>query len=155
MGDYLRQPVAIKLTTDPDKNAFEDFPDLQNLLSFRRTSLWESGSGFTITWMPILLDGLSPALWVGTPVDRTAAIEWKKSLIGNIITIVMAMSLIIFFIANTIAKKIDSIKENILTGLDLVLNNNQEFEFIINTISNVCYYLSNHSFLIECRNCYC
>ncbi|MEN8143194.1 MAG: PAS domain S-box protein, partial [Thermodesulfobacteriota bacterium] len=128
-GNYLRQPLAIKLTTNPDTNAFEDFPDLQALLSFRRTSLWESESGFTVTWMPILLDGLRPALWVGSPVDRTAAIKWKQSLIGNIITIVLLMSVIIFFIANGIAKKIDSIKERILTGLDRVLNNSQEFEF--------------------------
>ena len=128
-GNYLRQPQAIKLTMIPDTNAFEDFPDLQALLSFRRTSIWESESGFTVTWMPILLDGLRPALWVGSPVDRTAAMKWKRSLISNIITIVMTMSLVVFFIANGIAKKIDSIKERILTGLDHVLNNNQEFEF--------------------------
>ncbi len=128
-GNYLRQPLAIQLTLDPDTNAFEDFPDLQTLLSFRRASLWESKSGFTVTWIPILLDGLRPALWVGSLVDRTAAIKWKKSLIRNIITIVLVMSVIIFFIANGIAKKIDSIKERILTGLDQVLNNNQEFKF--------------------------
>jgi PAS domain S-box-containing protein len=128
-GVYLHQPYAIKLTIDQGTNALEDFPRLQPLLSKRKAALWESATGYTVTWMPVILDGLRPALWIGTEVDRTAALKWKRSLIRNIITITLIMAAIIFVIANGIAKKIDSIKEQILTGLDQVMNNNQEFKF--------------------------
>jgi hypothetical protein len=70
-GDYLRQPYMIRLTTAPGTNAFEDFPNLQPTLSLRRSVLWESASNYTVAWMPILLNGLRPALWVGSPIDQT------------------------------------------------------------------------------------
>ncbi len=128
-GVYIHQPYAIKLTIAPGTNAFEDFPRLQTILDKRQAALWESATGYTVTWMPVILDGLRPALWIGTEVDRTAALKWKRSLIQNIITITLIMAAIIFVIANGIAKKIDSIKEQILTGLDRVINNNEEFRF--------------------------
>ena len=128
-GTYIHQPYAIKLTITPDTNAFEDFPRLQPLLSKRKAALWESPTGYTVTWMPVILNGLRPTLWIGTEVDRTAALKWKRSLIRNIITITLIMAAFIFVIANGIARKIDSIKEQILTGLDRVMNNNEEFRF--------------------------
>ncbi|MDT8334557.1 MAG: hypothetical protein RQ753_02565, partial [Desulfurivibrionaceae bacterium] len=128
-GEYLHQPYAIKLTIAPGTNALEDFPRLLPLLDKRKTALWESASGFTVTWMPVILDGLRPALWIGTEVDRTGARRWKNSLIANIIGITLSMAAIIFLIANAIAKKIDSIKEQILTGLDRVMNKHEEFRF--------------------------
>ncbi len=128
-GVYIHQPYAIKLTIAPGTNAFEDFPRLQPLLNKREAALWESATGYTVTWMPVILDGLRPALWIGTEVDRTAALKWKRSLIQNIITITLIMAAIIFVIANGIARKIDSIKEQILTGLDRVMNNKEEFRF--------------------------
>lgn len=128
-GTYLHQPSAIKLTIAPGTNALEDFPRLQPLLSKRKAALWESASGYTVTWMPIILDGMRPAIWVGTEVDRTAALKWKRSLIKNIFTITLLMAAIIFVIANAIAKKIDSIKDQILTGLNQVMNHNEEFRF--------------------------
>ncbi|MFO7605196.1 MAG: PAS domain S-box protein [Desulfurivibrionaceae bacterium] len=128
-GEYIHQPYSIKLTIAPGTNALEDFPRLLPLLDKRKAALWESASGFTVTWMPVILDGSRPALWIGTEVDRTAARRWKNSLITNIITITLIMAAIIFVIANAIAKKIDSIKEQILTGLDQVMNSNREFRF--------------------------
>lgn len=128
-GAYLHHPASTKLTTTPGSNALEDFPGLGSLLTPKKAILWESGSGDTITWMPVILTGQRPSLWVGTEVDRSAALEWKRSLIQNIITITLTMAALIFIIANGIAKKIDSIKEQILTGLDQVMNSNQEFQF--------------------------
>lgn len=128
-GDYLHQPTATKLTTTPGSNALEDFPGLRSLLTKKKALLWENSSEDTITWMPVMLADQRPALWIGTEVDRSAALEWKRSLIRNIITITLAMAALILLIANGIAKKIDSIKEQILTGLDQVMNHNQEFSF--------------------------
>lgn len=128
-GTYLHQPDTIKLTITSNTNALGDFPGLQPLLNGRKPALWENTTGYTVTWMPIVLDNLHPVLWIGTEVDRTAALRWKRSLIQNIITITLIMAAIIFVIANFIAKKIDSIKEQILTGLDLVMNSNKEFRF--------------------------
>lgn len=128
-GAYLHQPASSNMTTTPGSNALEDFPGLRPLLNQEKALLWESGSGETITWMPVILADQRPSLWIGTKVDRSAALEWKRSLIRNIITITLTMAALIFLIANGIAKKVDSIKEQILTGLDQVMNHNQEFNF--------------------------
>ena len=128
-GTYLHQPYAIKLTLVPGTNALEDFPRLQPLLSKRKVAQWKSASGYTVTWMPIILGGMRPAMWIGTEVDRTAALKWERPLIQNIITITLIMAAIIFVIANAITKKIDSIKEQILIGLNQVMNHNKKFRF--------------------------
>lgn len=128
-GDYLHRPNAIKLTLAPGPNALADFPRLQPLLNKGKVALWESDSGVTVTWLPVILDGRRPTLWVGTEVDRTAAVKWKNSLIRNIMTITMLLAALILVIARVIAKKVDSLKEQILTGLERVMNNTEEFRF--------------------------
>jgi PAS domain S-box-containing protein len=128
-GEYLHQPSTYKPAITPGANAWEDHPRLMPLLNERGAALWESAGGMTVTWMPVILGGSQPALWIGTGIDRTDALKWKRSLISNIITITLIMAALIFLIANAIAGKIDSIKEQILIGLDQVMNGNKEFRF--------------------------
>ncbi|MFH1020249.1 MAG: PAS domain S-box protein, partial [Pseudomonadota bacterium] len=102
------------------------FPDLASRMANNRPFVWEN-SNHSFTWLPLIFnDQLPPALWLGSPVDRSAAREWKLSLIYNIVGIVISIAIIVSLIANAIAKKIDRIKDTILSGLDSILNKGEE-----------------------------
>ena len=81
------------------------------------------------TWLPVALPDHQPVFWIVSPVDKTEAEKWKASLIRNIIIIILSLMVVIFFIANFLAAKIDAIKEEILTGLDTLLSREEEVEF--------------------------
>ncbi|MBU4177408.1 MAG: PAS domain S-box protein [Proteobacteria bacterium] len=103
------------------------FPNLASHLAENLPFVWENTSDQSLIWLPLIFnDHLPPSLWLGTPVDRSAAREWKLSLIYNIVGIVITIAVIVSLIANAIAKKIDRIKDAILTGLDSILNKGQE-----------------------------
>jgi PAS domain S-box-containing protein len=127
-GFYLQLPANLPPGLVPETNAFEDFPNLAEILADGRPAIQES-SAYTLTWMPLVLDGPAPSLWLGTPIDRSAAVAWKNSLIRNIITIILAVSALVLIIASLIARKVDHIKEQILTGLNRVMNHSEEFRF--------------------------
>lgn len=111
VGTYLHQPYTIKLTIAPSTNALEDFPKLQSLLSTRKASLWKSASGYTVSWLPLILDGMRPAMWIGIETDRTENLKWQKSLLRNIIITTMTITVLVAFAANTVAKWISSSKK--------------------------------------------
>ncbi len=107
--------------------AFEEFANLKRLLTSPHPLMWENLDGRKITWLPVVFsENLPPSLWIGTPVDRSAAQEWKLQLIYNIVGIVVIIILVVAFIANTIAQKIDRIKNAILTGLNRILTQGEE-----------------------------
>ena len=116
-----KHPVAI------DANILALFPGLVPRMTENRPFAWETESGHSFIWLPLIFnDSLPPTLWLGSPVDRSAAREWKLSLIYNIVWIVITIAVFVSLIANAIAKKIDRIKDAILTGLDSILNKGQE-----------------------------
>jgi len=108
-------------------NLLARFPNLAPRMADNRPFVWENESGQSLIWLPLIFnDRLPPTLWLASPVDRGAAREWKLSLIYNIVGIVISIAVIVSLIANAIAKKIDRIKDTILTGLDSILNKGQE-----------------------------
>ena len=111
----------------PGANLLALFPSLAGRMAENRPFAWENESGHSLIWLPLIFnDHLPPVLWLGSPVDRSAAREWKLSLIYNIVGIVISIAVIVSLIANAIAKKIDRIKDTILTGLDSILNKGEE-----------------------------
>ncbi|MBU0485966.1 MAG: PAS domain S-box protein [Proteobacteria bacterium] len=127
-GSYLHKAAPTPPSTITD-NGFKDFAGLDKLLAENKPVIWDDGRGQGVAWMPLAFVSGQPLIWIGNPVDRTAAEQWKSSLIHNIITIIVVLAAIIFLIANAIAKKIDSIKEKILTGLNTLLNEEKETSF--------------------------
>ncbi|MFA7348191.1 MAG: PAS domain S-box protein [Desulfurivibrionaceae bacterium] len=103
------------------------FSGLTPRMADNRPFVWENDSGQSLTWLPLIFnEKLPPTLWLGSPVDRSAAREWKLSLIYNIVGIVICIAIVVSLIANAIARKIDRIKDMILTGLDAILNKGEE-----------------------------
>ncbi|HIJ89808.1 MAG: PAS domain S-box protein [Desulfobulbaceae bacterium] len=116
---------ALPITSDA--NILDLFPGLATRMTDKLPFVWENVSGNRLTWLPLIFnDNLPPTLWLGAPVDRSAAREWKLSLIYNIAWIVFSIAVIVTLIANAMARKIDRIKDAILTGLDSILNKGQE-----------------------------
>lgn len=126
-GEYLHRPTTSGYRTS--RNAFADFPTLAATLASGRPELLETGGGFTVAWLPLTLDSSTPALWLGNPVDQSGAAQWRNALIHNILTIILVMSVLLFVIAGLIARKVDAIKEQILAGLDRVLNHGEAYRF--------------------------
>lgn len=109
-----------------ETNAFEVFRGLEPRLTGHEPFHWER-ENLLISWLPMIFNGTRNApLWIGVPVDRSAAEIWKKSLVENITWIVLTILVIISVIASLIARKIDRIKVAILTGLDNLLNRKEE-----------------------------
>ncbi|MBU2537953.1 MAG: PAS domain S-box protein [Proteobacteria bacterium] len=130
-GEIVHTPISFPALDTPHPIASgASLPSLFPGISTRMTDdhpfVWENASGHSLIWLPLIFnDNLPPTLWLGSPVDRSAAREWKLSLIYNIIWIVISIAVIVSLIANAIAKKIDRIKDSILTGLDSILNKGQ------------------------------
>lgn len=132
-GKIINTPLSLVRHKDqtPDlrigSNLLQNFPDLKKKIEKQLPFVWETDPETRFTMLPVIFnEKLPPTMWVATPVDRSAAQEWKLSLIYNIVWIVFIMILGISFIANAIAYKIDRIKESILTGLDRILNKEEE-----------------------------
>jgi len=132
LGAIVHAPISFpKLDTahpvTTGANIFAVFPGLSTRMKENRPFAWENDSGQSLIWLPLIFnDHRPPTLWLGSLVDRSAAREWRLSLIYNIVWIVISIGIIVALIANAIAQKIDRIKDTILTGLDSILNKGQE-----------------------------
>ncbi|MDG4476260.1 two-component system sensor histidine kinase NtrB [Thiovibrio frasassiensis] len=131
-GAIIHAPASFP-QLDPDHpiasgaNILGLIPALAPLMAENLPFVWENSTGLSLTWLPLIFnDHLPPPLWLGSPVDRSAAREWKLSLIYNIAGIVLCIAIVVSLIANAMAKKIDRIKDAILTGLDSILNKGEE-----------------------------
>lgn len=130
-GEIVHAPTSFPALDTPHPiasgaNLLSLFPGIATRITDDHPFVWENTSGHSLIWLPLIFnDNLPPTLWLGSPVDRSAAREWKLSLIYNIIWIVISIAVIVSLIANAIAKKIDRIKDSILTGLDSILNKGQ------------------------------
>ncbi|MEW6593527.1 MAG: PAS domain S-box protein [Thermodesulfobacteriota bacterium] len=130
-GDILsRPPAPADDETDSapqETSALREFPGVQPQLAEPHPFLWESRGERKVTWLPVVFaDGEAPAMWIGTPIDRSGAQEWKQALIRNILWIVLGTMVVVAAIASLIAAKIDRIKEAILSGLDRILNREED-----------------------------
>lgn len=131
-GDFLSRPQPSVKTARPpllstETSAFREFPGLQSHLAGKIPFLWENQADRKVAWLPaIFTEGEAPAMWIGTPIDRSGAQEWKQALIRNILWIVLGTMAVVALIASLIAAKIDRIKEAILSGLDRILNREED-----------------------------
>jgi PAS domain S-box-containing protein len=91
--------------------------------------VWADSENTKTAWLPISLADGKPLIWIGTSVDVSKSRQWKRSLIINIIWIVGSLTVIVFIIAQRLAAHADSIKEDILSGLDRILNKKEAVQF--------------------------
>ena len=113
-----------------NRNAFEEFPQLKSEGKKGDPLILEDKSQHKIVWMPLIFHAEKQAvMWVGTVVDETAIESWKFSLMFNAVVVICIMSLLVFIAANWITVKIDTIRKDLLVGLDDIINNEKRIVF--------------------------
>lgn len=116
--------------TQRGKNSFLDFPGLQDQLQGNEPIIWFKEETPKITWIPVIFSkARHAAMWIGKPIDRSDLKKWKESLVFNVLWIVLLVTVVVLYIANTLAANADKLKKEILTGLDKILNEEKEVHF--------------------------
>jgi PAS domain S-box-containing protein len=93
-------------------------------------SLIESSTGNQVAWLPLSFNpDHRPLLWIASPVDQSATLAWKAAITRNIFLIVAITGLMVFGIAHFIAGRLTTIKNEIVHGLDRILNHDEPVRF--------------------------
>jgi len=113
-----------------DCNAFAEFPGLKSEGRKGNPLILNDKGRNKIAWMPLIFHSERQAvMWVGTVVDESAIGSWKVSLMLNVVAVICMMSLLVFFTANWITVRIDTIQKDLLVGLDDIINNEKRVVF--------------------------
>lgn len=93
-------------------------------------SIIDSATGNQVAWLPLSFNpDHRPLLWIASPVDQSATLAWKTSTAKNIVLIVTITGLMVFGIAHFIASHLSTIKNEIVHGVDRILNHDEPVQF--------------------------
>ncbi|MEN8140977.1 MAG: ATP-binding protein [Thermodesulfobacteriota bacterium] len=82
------------------------------------------------SWLPLSFNkGYRPTMWVGRPVDLSSGQQWKSSLFKKLALIVTATALLVFGLAHFITSRLMLVRQEILVGLDQLLNHGRPARF--------------------------
>ena len=112
----------------PKGSAFQRFPGLQQIFSSEKAGLWE-GEGKQIMWVPMFYTEQSGALWVGRWVDPSPIAQFRNALTLRVLSIVFTLSLAVWFAARWVAKRADRISQELLDGVQNVLQDKEGVAF--------------------------
>ncbi len=133
-GEYLRG--CLKSDQDADNiacDAFAEFPSLKMDLSGGNPVMLKNGNNQKVAWLPIIFNTEDQAImWVGSVVDESATKQWKFFLLINVIEVILAMAVVVFLSASWIATRIDRIRADLLSGLEVIINKEQKVRFAWN-----------------------
>jgi PAS domain S-box-containing protein len=114
----------------PNHSAFVDFPGLRAHMTGNSLFIADSRQPQKYTFLPLSLNEEDLVdIWIGSRIDTSGAEQWKRSLVQNIAVILFITTLVVFFIAKYLAAKIDLLRQDMLTGLNRTLNDEQETPF--------------------------
>jgi PAS domain S-box-containing protein len=139
-GDYLRGCRKQSQTTETemggitgdgsDCRAFDEFPGLQSEGPNRDPLILRNSAGEKIAWLPLVFTEKAEAvMWVGRPVDESAIASWKFSLMVNVVAVLFFMFILIYLAANRIAARIDRMRNDLVGGLDMLMNKERRVSF--------------------------
>lgn len=89
-----------------------------------------SGQNGKTAWLPLYFGyEAHPVMWIGSVVDESAIVSWKRFVFTNVLSIVCLMGLVVFFAAGWINRRIDKIRTELLNGLDTILHHESQVQF--------------------------
>ncbi|MBU0681498.1 MAG: PAS domain S-box protein [Proteobacteria bacterium] len=119
----LYAPAQIPPYTPPTAIA-EDFSQPADI------SIIDSSTGNQVAWLPLSFNpDHRPLLWIASPIDQSATLAWKSAITRNIFLIVTITGLMVFGIAHFIASHLATIKNEIVHGVDRILNHDEPVQF--------------------------
>ena len=123
-GTYLRygKPADAQLT------AFRDFPGLKEIFAEGNFALWNKGDQQVI-WAPLFVTEQSGPLWVGRRVDPNPVTEFRRTLEGRILTIVLVLIIIVFVVARWVAVRSEGLGQELTDNIGRVLKGDEAVRF--------------------------
>ena len=119
----LYAPTGIPPYTPPSSIS-EDFSQPVDI------SIIDSATGNQVAWLPLSFNpDHRPILWIASPVDQSATLAWKTAITRNILLIVTITGIMVFGIAHFIAGRLSTIKNEIVHGVDRILNHDDPVQF--------------------------
>ncbi len=123
-GTYLRhdQPA------DSRPTAFRDFPGLEEIFAKGNFALWE-GADQQVIWAPLFATEQSGPLWVGRRVDPNPVTEFRRTLEGRILAIVLVLIIIVFVVARWVAVRAEAFGQELTDSIGRVLKGDESVRF--------------------------
>ena len=122
-GSYLEYSLDA-----PKGNAFRDFPGLDTVFAKGTLALWE-GSGNQVIWVPMFRTENSGALWVGRRVDPSPIAQFRNALTFRVLTIVFGLIIVTWFAARWLARRTETMSNQLIDGVQKVLEDEEEVQF--------------------------
>lgn len=130
LSDRKEGKIYAGVGGNDDCNAFEEFPGLKHEGRKGEPLILKDKNHTKYAWMPLIFHTEKQAvMWVGSVVDESAMKSWKFSLMLNVLVVIFLMSLLVFFTANWFTARIDTIRKDLLVGLDDIINNKKRVVF--------------------------
>ncbi len=83
-----------------------------------------------LSWLPISFNkDQRPVMWIGRLVDLSNSLQWKASMLQNLLIIVVLTALSVFALAHFMSSRLMLVKQDILNGLDQLLNHDKSVCF--------------------------
>jgi signal transduction histidine kinase/CheY-like chemotaxis protein len=124
-GSYL-QPVGLPKRPS---TAFDDFPGLREQFATNDLVLWKGPQGRQVMWVPLLRTVTGDPLWVGRPVDPSPLAAFKVALSLRVMSIILALTLVIWLLARRIALRAERFGDELTEGLRRVLEQDTAVQF--------------------------
>lgn len=124
-GRYLSAPgIAIHA-----KNAFDEFPGLEEQFSQRKLFMWEGDDGKTIIWIPLLRTENDQPLWVGRYVQDKPLHDLRNALILRVLAIIFVLVLVIGIFARIVAARLERYGAELFKGIQRIVGKSEAVQF--------------------------
>ncbi|WP_456412392.1 ATP-binding protein [Thiolapillus sp.] len=124
-GRYLSAPGIAPHA----KNAFEEFPGLEESFSQRKLFMWEGDDGKTVIWVPLLRTENDRPLWVGRYVQDKPLRDLRDALILRVLAIIFVLVLVIGVFARLVAARLERYGAELFKGIQRVVGKSEAVQF--------------------------
>ncbi len=124
-GHYLGMPDT---GVEASKNAFTDFPGLQEIFARGELGLWEY-QGQQALWVPLFMTEQAGPLWVGRSVDPSPITKLRSAIEIRVVTIVLGLLVVVLVVARLIAVRTERFGNELTKGIRRVMEDNQVVRF--------------------------
>ncbi len=129
-GEFLRGCTANGQNDRITCESFAASPALRGPVDPGRPVRIRDAAGRRVAWLPIVFNPRQKALmWIGSVIDESSTLQWKRFLLGNVVAVISVMVLLVFGLASWMAARIDSLRKDLLHGLNAIVDREKTVHF--------------------------
>jgi len=110
------------------RNAFEDYPGLQQQFANGKIFLWKNAAQ-QIIWVPLMQTINAGPLWVGRFVDSSSLVDFQSQLIERLGVIVIVLLIVAWLVARYFAQFIHRFGIELTEGISRLLEDDEKVRF--------------------------